>query len=221
MIMRHMIITLFLLLITLPFSATAEELYGLAMHGTPKYGAEATHMDYANPDAPKGGKTTMAAIGTFDTINPYSIKGKAAQGLNLVYDRLMARVWDEAFTMYPLIAERVEVPEDRSSITVHINPKARFHDDSAITADDVLFSFETLKEHGRPNMRRIYKLVETAEKTGPLSVHFKFGEGHDQETVMILAMMPVLSKAYWAGREFDHTTLDKPVFKRPLPHCRD
>ncbi len=185
--------------------------YGLAMHGAPKYNADDAHLDYVNPQAPKGGNLKIAAIGTFDTINPYSIKGKAAQGLNLVYDRLMGRVWDEAFTMYPLIAERVEVPEDRSSITVFINPKARFHDGSAITAQDVVFSFETMKESGRPNMRQIYRLVERVETLDNMSVKFSFGEGYDQETAMIIAMMPVLSKAYWQDKIFDSTTLDKPI----------
>lgn len=185
------------------------------MHGKPKYDASAKHLDYANPDAPKGGALTMAAIGTFDTLNPYSIKGKAALGLNLVYDRLMQRVWDEPFTMYPLIAERVDIPEDRSAMTVHINPKARFHDGSAITADDVIFSFETLKESGRPNMRQIYKLISSVEKRDGLTVHFELGEGYDQETVMIIALMPVLSKAYWEDRTFDSTTLDVPVLNGP------
>lgn len=192
--------------------ATAQ---GLAMHGTPKYPASASHLEYANPDAPKGGTLRQAGIGTFDTVNPFAIKGKAADGLNLVYDRLMARVWDEPFTLYPLIAERVEVPEDRSSFTVHINPRARFHDGSPVTADDVLFSYQTLKESGRPNMRRIYALATTVTKDGPLRVTFKFGEGFDRETVMIFAMMPVLSQAWWNGRPFDSTTLDIPLSNGP------
>ena len=219
--MLYRFLTIISLLILWPLaSGFAQEpdkqtYYGLAMHGKPKYDAAAKHLDYANPDAPTGGTIKMAAIGTFDTLNPYSIKGKAAQGLNLVYDRLMARVWDEPFTMYPLIAERVEVPEDRSSITVHINPKARFHDGSTITADDVIFSFETLKTEGRPNMRQIYKLVKTVEKRDASTVHFAFGEGFDQETVMIIAMMPILSKAYWSDKTFDSTTLDTPLLNGP------
>lgn len=206
---------LILVLLSLAISIVPAHAEGLAMHGAPKYGAAATHLDYANPDAPKGGTITMDAIGTFDTLNPYSIKGKAAQGLNLVYDRLMARVWDEPFTMYPLIAERVEVPEDRSAITIHINPKARFHDGAPITADDVIFSFETLKTQGRPNMRQIYKLADKAEKRNDLTVYFHFGPGYDRETVMIFAMMPVLSKKYWEGKTFDQTTLDIPVLNGP------
>jgi len=105
--MRLTLLALILLCVA-PAKAAEEETapaFGLAMHGAAKYDATATHLDYANPNATKGGSAKMAAIGTFDTINPYSIKGKAAQGLNLVYDRLMRRVWDEPFTMYPLIAE--------------------------------------------------------------------------------------------------------------------
>ncbi len=185
------------------------------MHGKAKYGPESTHLDYANPAAPKGGTLTLAGLGTYDSVNPYSIKGKSAEGLNLVYDRLMARVWDEPFTMYPLIAEKVDIPEDRSSMTVHVNPKARFHDGSPITADDVIFSFETLREHGRPNMRRIYKLVKEIKKIDDRTVHFAFGEGYDRETVMIIALMPVLSKTWWSGRTFDESVLEKPLLNGP------
>lgn len=185
------------------------------MHGDPKYTQNDTHLHYANPDAPKGGTIIYDAIGSFDTLNPFTIKGTSAKGLNLVYDRLMARVWDEPFTMYPLIAERVEVPEDRSSITVHINPKARFHDGSPVTADDVIFSFETLKTQGRPNMRQIYKLVSKVERRDDLTVHFAFGEGYDRETAMIVAMMPVLSKKYWEASGFDKTTLQPPLLNGP------
>ncbi len=177
------------------------------MTGIPKYGPKDTHFGYANPDAPKGGTMKQAAIGTFDTVNPYNIKGKAAVGMDLVTDRLMARVWDEPFTMYPLIAQSVDVPADRSWIRFHLNPKARFHDGSPITAADVNFTFETLREFGRPNMRRIYKLVSKVDMPDTRTIKFTLGEGFDRETVMILAMMPVLSKAYWTGKTFDSTTL--------------
>lgn len=185
----------------------AEGLYGLAMTGTPKYGPDSAHLDYANPNAPKGGTLKQAGIGSFDTVNPYNIKGKAAVGLDLITDRLMVRVWDEPFTMYPMIAEKVAVPADRSSITFFLNPKARFHDGSPITTEDVKFTFETLRESGRPNMRRIYKLVSKVETPDTATIKFTFGEGADRETPMILALMPVLSKAYWSGKKFDETTL--------------
>ena len=194
--------------------AFADTSFGIAMVGTPKYNAESTHLDYANPDAPKGGVLKQAAIGGFDTLNPYSIKGRAAQGLALTTDRLMARVWGEPFTMYPLIAERIDVPEDRSSVTFHLNPKAKFHDGSAITSEDVLFSYETLKAEGRPNMRRIYKLA-TPKLIDERTIRFDFSEGYDRETVMIFSLMPVISKAYWTGKTFDKTTLKAPLGSGP------
>lgn len=191
-------------------------MYGLAMTGVPKYGPEASHLEYANPEAPTGGMIRQAApIGTFDTLNPYSLKGNAAQGLSLVYDRLMARVWDEPFTLYPLIAEKIDVPEDRSEVTFFLNPAARFHDSTPVTADDVIFSFNTLKEHGRPNMRRIYQLVSSVEKKDERTARFVFGPGYDRETAMIIAMMPVLSKKWWEGRNFDSTSMSIPLLNGP------
>lgn len=185
------------------------------MHGAPKMPGDFTHLDYANPAAPQGGILHQSMTGSFDTLNPFSLKGKSPLGLNYTYDRLMGRSWDEPFTLYPLIAERVEVPDDRSSITFFINPLAKFSDKTPITADDVIFSFNTLKEKGRPNMRTVYKLVTSVEKTGANGVKFTLGPGYDRETVMILAMMPVLSKAYWTGKDFDKTTLTPPVSSGP------
>ncbi|HPD83535.1 MAG: extracellular solute-binding protein [Alphaproteobacteria bacterium] len=211
--MKYFTLVVASLLISVQY-AQAETKFGLAMVGEPKYTAERTHLDYANPDAPKGGILKQSAVGGFDTLNPYSIKGKAALGLDLVTDRLMARVWDEPFTMYPLIAESIDIPEDRSSITFHINPKAQFHDGSKITADDVLFSYETLKEKGRPNQRRIYQLAK-ATKLDSKSIKFEFGEGYDRETALIFCLMPVLSKTYWQDKEFDKTTLNAPLGNGP------
>lgn len=204
-----------LALVALLATACPARADGLAMHGTPKYAPDASHLDYANPDAPKGGTLRQAGIGTFDTVNPFSIKGKAAEGLALVHDRLMTRVWDEPFTLYPLIAARADVPDDRSGITFHIDPRARFQDGSPITADDVIFSYETLKTTGRPNMRRVYALAAGAEKIDERTVAFKFGPGYDRETAMIFAIMPVLSKAWWTGKTFDATTLAVPVASGP------
>jgi microcin C transport system substrate-binding protein len=205
----------FLISLIFPGLANADKPFGLSMHGEPKYNIASKHLDYVNPDAPKGGTVTMAGLGTFDSVNPYAIKGKSAEGLNLVYDRLFTRVWDEPFTMYPLIAQRYAMPEDRSTFTIYLNPLAKFHDGSAITADDVIFSFETLRDHGRPNMRRIYKLVKEIKKVDELTVHFAFGEGYDRETVMIVAMMPVLSKKWWSGKSFDQSILEKPLLNGP------
>jgi len=192
----------------------ASEIHGIAMVGAPKYSADSTHLDYANPDAPKGGILKQSATGSFDTLNPFNIKGRPAQGLNLTTDKLMARVWDEPFALYPLIAESIDVPADRSSITFHLNPKAKFHDGTPITTDDVLFTYETLKENGRPNQRRIYKMA-TPIVSDKHTIQFKLGDGHDRETVMIFGLMPVLSHAYWSDKEFDQTTLEAPLGSGP------
>jgi ABC-type oligopeptide transport system substrate-binding subunit len=201
------------LLIILSFWATpvlAKDSYGLAMVGTPTMPEDFTHFNYANPDAPKGGTFRQAILGNFDTLNPFSLKGTAAQSLNLVYDRLMMRSWDEPFTLYPLIAQSVDVPDDRSSITFTLNPKAAFQDGTPILADDVLFSFNLLKENGRPNMRNVYKLVTKTEKLGSRKIRFILSADRTAETVMILAMMPVLSKSWWAGQDLNKTILTSP-----------
>lgn len=196
-------------------TAHAEPQTLLTMHGKSHYADDFTRLDYADPAATKGGTLRQAAVGTFDSLNPFAIKGRPAQGLSYVHDRLMARIWDEAFTLAPLIAQKVDVPEDRSAITFFLDPRARFQDGSPITADDVIFSFETLRDHGRPNMRRVYKLVKSADRVDAHTVHFTLDDGYDRETVMILAIMPVLSKAWWSGRTFDSASLDTPVASGP------
>ncbi len=185
------------------------------MTGLPAQNVEDGHISYADPNGITGGHLKQSEIGTFDTVNPYSIKGKAAAGLTFIYDRLMARSWDEPFTLYPLIAETIELPEDRSAMIIHLNPKARFNDGTPITADDVIFSFEILKEFGRPNMRSVYRQVAEVKKIDDLTVKMTFGEGYTRETHMIMAMMPVLSKAWWEGRDFEETLLEMPNSSGP------
>lgn len=188
----------------------ADRMHGLAMVGTPSIPDGFTHFNYTNPEAPKGGTFRQAILGNFDTLNPFGLKGTAAQSLNLVYDRLMMRSWDEPFTLYPLIAESVDVPDDRSSITFHLNPKAKFQDGSPILADDVLFSFKILKENGRPNMRNTYKMVSTVTKLDDRNIKFTLSEDRSKETVMILAMMPVLSEKWWSKQDLNKTILTPP-----------
>ncbi len=169
-----------------------------------------THYPYVNPDAPKGGALRQAALGTFDNLNPFTLKGKPPMGLgpgpSLVFDRLTDRSWDEPFTLYPLIAEKWRVARDRSAITFYLNPRAQFHDGTAITADDVVFTWEVLRDQGRPNMRRVYQLVDRATVADSRTISFTLKPGYDRETVMILAMMPVLSRASFVNRLFDAAT---------------
>lgn len=204
--------------------AAAEPQTALAMHGAPKYASGFAHFDYVNPDAPKGGTLKLAATGSFDSLNPFIVRGTAALGLStgylsLVYEPLMARSADEPFTLYGLLAESVEVPEDRSSITFNLNPKAAWSDGQPVTADDVLFSFETLRDKGRPNHRTYYKKVEKAEKLGERRIRFTFKKNAagviDREMPLIMALMPILPKHDWQDRDFNQTSLRIPVGSGP------
>ena len=134
------------------------------MHGPPALPADFSHMPYANPDAPKGGRLTWALLGTFDSLNPLIVKGLAVQQMRgYVIESLMARGNDEPFTLYGLLAKTVETNDARDFVTFHIDPRARFSDGKPVTAEDVLFSWALLRDHGRPNHRQYYSKVTKAE----------------------------------------------------------
>jgi peptide/nickel transport system substrate-binding protein len=197
-------------------AAAAVPVEGLAMHGMPKHAAGFTHFPYVNPDAPKAGRIVLGALGAFDSLNPFIIKGVTPPGVReYVYESLMARSGDEPFSLYGLIAQSVEVPEDRSSITFHLRPEARFSDGTPITPDDVLFSHQILKEKGWPYHRSHYGKVAVAEKLGPHSVRFTFATSGDREMPLILGLMPVLPKHLMTSESFDRTTLEAPVGSGP------
>lgn len=184
---------------------------GVAMHGNPKYGWNFKHFDYANPNAPKGGTLRMSAFGSFDTFNPYVIKGVPAAGTGMLFDTLMVEAADEPFSMYGMIAETVEMPKDRSWVVFNLNKKAKFSDGTPVTADDIVFSFNILREKGLPMYRYYYGNVEEVTAEKPARVLFKFKKGDNQELPLILGQMPVFSKKYWEGRDFAATTLEPPV----------
>lgn len=198
-------------------SAAAEPSHGIAMHGAPKYAADFDHLDYANADAPKGGTIRLAAIGTFDTFNPNTIKGSKAAGLNLTNVTLMARVWDEPFSLYGLIAETIDVPDDRSWVAFTLREEARFSDGAPITVDDVIFSWETIRDKGRPNSRSTFAQVERIDRMGERGVKFVFKPEIDNRELPLLigAFLPIMSKAYWEDRDFSETTLEPPVNNGP------
>jgi microcin C transport system substrate-binding protein len=185
--------------------------HGLAMHGDLKYPADFKHFDYVNPNAPKGGSVTVSGIGGFDTFNAFIIKGNPAQGIGRIYDALMVNSADEPFSMYCLVCETIEVPKDRSWVVFNLNPKARWHDGKPITVEDVIWSFNTLFEKGRPFFRFYYGSVAKVEKTGPASVKFSFKPGENRELPLILGQLPVLPKHYWEKRDFSATTLEPPL----------
>ncbi|WP_123401866.1 extracellular solute-binding protein [Inmirania thermothiophila] len=187
--------------------AAAEPVHALAMWGQPKYGAGFTHFDYVDPNAPKGGDVRLAEIGTFDSLNPFILKGIAPAGIGMTFDTLTVASADEPFTRYGLVAESMELAPDRSWIVFNLRPEARFHDGSPITAEDVVFTFETLRTRGHPFYRAYYASVDRAEVLGPRRVRFAFKPGANRELPLIVAELPVLSKRDWQGRDFTKTTL--------------
>jgi peptide/nickel transport system substrate-binding protein len=181
---------------------------GIAMHGSPHETAGFTHFPYVNPDAPKGGRVTFAMQGSYDSLNPLIVKGEPADGVrDYVYESLLARANDEPFTLYGLIAESVETPPDRSYVEFSLDPRAKFSDGVPITVDDVTFSLELLRDHGRPNHRSYYKKVTKVEKMGPRKVRFTFDHSGDREMPLIIGLMPVLPKHLINPDTFENTTL--------------
>ena len=186
------------------------------MHGEPAEVSDFTNFSYANPDAPKGGTARFAKQGTFDSLNPFIVKGGVADGMReYVYESLMARAYDEPFTLYGLIAEAVETPPDRTWVEFTLNPKARFSDGTPITVDDVIFSHAVLRDRGRPNHRSYYKKVKAVEKTGDHKVRFTFDGSGDREMPLIMGLMPVLPRHLLTPETFEKTTLEPPVGSGP------
>ena len=194
---------------------TVYKSHAIAMHGWPKYPPDFPHFDYVNPDAPKGGTLRLSATGTFDTFNPYNAKGAAGSGAALATEPLMTSSADEPFTEYGLLAESIEVPEDRSWIIFHLRPEARWHDGEPVTAEDVAFSFRILVEQGAPLFRFYYQSVENVEVLDRDSVKFTFAESENRELPLILGQIPVLPKHYWETRDFTAATLEPPLGSGP------
>lgn len=200
----------------LPSKAQADPDYAIAMHGEPAYSRDFTAFDYVNPDAPRGGRLTIGVVGTYDSLNPFIVQGIAAAGLRgHVFQSLMTRGLDEPFTLYGLLAETIDVADDRSSVTFTINGAARFSDGSPVLADDVLFSWEVLRTKGRPNYRTYYNQVDTAEQLDERTVRFTFAGPPDREMPMIMALMPILPRAHYADVTFDRSSSALPVGSGP------
>src|SRR6202045_600755 len=186
----------------------AEQSYAIAMHGAPALPADFTHMPYANPDAPKGGRLVQGILGTFDSLNPLIVKGLAVQQIRgFVVESLMARGYDEPFTLYGLLAKSIETDDARSYVTFRLDPKARFSDGQPVTAEDVLFSWALLRDKGRPHHRQYYSKVAKAEAPDQLTVRFDLGGANDRELPLILGLMPILPKHAVDVATFEETTM--------------
>jgi len=197
-------------------TALANESYAIAMHGAPALPADFTHMPYADPDAPKGGRLVQGILGSFDSLNPLVVRGLAVQQIRgYVVESLMARGNDEAFTLYGLLARSVETDDARNYVTFRIDPKARFSDGQPVTAEDVVFSWALLRDHGRPNHRQYYAKVARADAVDRLTARFDFGGASDRELPLILGLMPVLPKHAVDVATFEETTMTAPIGSGP------
>ncbi|MEM9392228.1 MAG: extracellular solute-binding protein [Pseudomonadota bacterium] len=189
-------------------AASAEPKHGIAMYGEPALPPDFVSLPYANPDAPKGGRLVLGEVGGFDSLNPHILKGRVPWQLRfLAYESLMGRSYDEPFTLYGLLAESVEVDPDGTWVEFTLRPEARFSDGSQVTAEDVLWTYETLGTQGHPRYRGSWAQVASAESPGPRRVRFTFNEPN-RELALIMGMRPILKKAQWDGRDFEASGLD-------------
>ncbi len=196
--------------------ATAYRSHGMAMHGDLKYPSDFTHFDYVQPDAPKGGAVRLGASGGYDSFNGFILRGSAADGLELLYDTLLVESADEPFSSYGRLAEAMEVPADRSWVIFDLRPTARWHDGAPVTADDVIFTFNTMLEKGHPTFKFYYKSVKAVEKLGERRVKFSFSPDEtNREMPLIIGQIAVLPKHYWQSRDFAATTLEPPLGSGP------
>src|SRR5262245_23720379 len=191
--------------------------HALSLTGTPKYGADFERFNVVNPDAPKGGLVRLMAYGTFDSLNPYAIKGNAARTVRLIYATLMARNLDEPSASYGLIAEWVGYPDDISSVTFQLRPTARFHDGTPITPQDVIFTFDALKK-ASPHYATYYQNVIKAEEIRDRPVQCTVNVTGNRELPIILGDLAVLPKHFWAAvgrngepRDLSNSTLEIPL----------
>ena len=189
--------------------------HAIAMHGTPKYGADFEHFEYTNPEAPKGGRVVFSAFGSYDSLHPFVLKGQSAAGVGNLFESLTMSSSDEAFSRYGLLAESIEWPEDRSWVAYTLRPEARWHDGQPVTVEDVIWSLETLKSQGHPGFRQYFANVTGAEKTGPRTVRFSFSGPTNRELPLIIGELPILPKHYWQDRDFQATTLEAPLGSGP------
>lgn len=204
-----------ILLSVLAIPAQAEPKHGIAMYGDPALPPDFVSLPYANPAAPAGGRIIFGESGSFDSLNPFILKGRAPWGQSaLTTETLLGRSYDEPFTLYGLLAESVDTDEARSYVEFTLRPEATFSDGSPVTAEDVLWTFQTLGTVGHPRYLNTWTKITSAEITGPRSVKFTFNVA-DRELPLIMGLRPVLKKAQWEGKDFTASTLEAPIGSGP------
>ena len=196
--------------------ATAQETaHGLSLFGDLKYGPEFVHFDYVEPNAPKGGTLHLATVGTFSTLNPFTLKGVSAAGAGFPFESLLEGAADEPDAAYGLIAAEVALAPDRRSVRFLLRPKARWHDSTPVTAADVAFSFEVLTTEGAPSFATQLAGVDRVETVGDREVAFHLVDPDNRKLPLIVGGMPIVSEAYFRGRSFGETTLEPPLGSGP------
>ncbi|GJE46338.1 extracellular solute-binding protein [Methylobacterium soli] len=197
--------------------------HGLSSFGELKYPAGFQNFDYVNPAAPKGGRFSAQlaatfgnqASDTFNTLNVYVLRGEGAAGMNLTFDTLMVRALDEPDALYGLLARSVEISPDGLTYTFRLRPQARFHDGTRLTARDVAFSLKLLKEKGHPEIAQVIRDMADAVATDDATVTVTFAPGRSRDLPLVIATLPVFSAAYYAGRDFEASTLEPPLGSGP------
>ncbi|AZZ45261.1 hypothetical protein C1896_10315 [Pseudomonadaceae bacterium SI-3] len=203
-------------LLSLTGLAEAAPQHALTLYGElPKYPSDFSHFEYVNPDAPKGGTLRQAGFGSFDSLNPFINKGVAADDIGLVYDTLTTNSLDEPFTVYGLLAEKIEKGPNNEWVRFYLRPEAKFHDGEPVEAEDVVFTFETLISKGAPHYRGYYADVEKAVIEGPRRVRFDFKHAGNRELPLILGQLPVLPKHWWADKDFASGSMEAPLGSGP------
>ncbi|MDC0232500.1 extracellular solute-binding protein [Pelagibacteraceae bacterium] len=185
------------------------------MHGEPKYNKDFLSVEYISNSAVKGGNIVRSSIGTYDTFNPFTLKGTSAAGIGLLYESLTVGSSDEAFTEYGLLAKQIEWPEDRSWVAFTLRDEAVWHDGKKISSDDVVWTFNTLIEKGHPFYKYYYGDVSEVIKISENKVKFIFSTNTNKELPLIVGQLPVLPQHYWEDKNFEETTLDIPIGSGP------
>ncbi len=205
----------FTLIFQLKAQANTNVSHAIAMHGEPKYSNDFENVEYINPNSIKGGSIVRSAIGTYDSFNPFILKGTSAAGIGGLYETLTTGSSDEAFTEYGLLAETIEWPDDRSWVSFTLRNEAYWHDGKKITADDVVWTFNTLMEKGHPFYKYYYGDVKEVIKEQENKVRFNFTTNTNKELVLIVGQLPVLPKHYWETKNFEETSLEIPIGSGP------
>ncbi|MER9801234.1 extracellular solute-binding protein [Mesorhizobium sp. M0142] len=202
---------------------TGVKLHGLSAFGDLKYGPDFAHFDYVNPDAPKGGRMNFAppnatlnqSFLTFNTLNSLVLKGDSPPRTELCFDTLMARAVDEPDAVYGLLAESVTLSQDRNGYRFSMRPQARFHDGSPLTAEDIAFALNLYKDRGHPNLSQALRHMTDAVAIDPLTVNLTFNGKQSAQNILAIAVMPIVSKAFYTANDFDASTLTPPLSSGP------